>query len=160
MTIHGNSKEIYIYFYFNRLWPGRTGLARYMGQADVRWDLVFLRRIANQLRSKSIMFLLIVLSNEVYRLRLGLKSEWYWVYHSFRGVVNDWGRMNFFIYNGDGISEWYEIIICSGKSWVYIWWPIVVTFSSHSSIIGVFFLVTYGVCGIFEWCHSFRESRE
>ena len=42
-------------------------------------------------------------------------SGWYGVYHSFMGVVNGCGRMRFFIYDGDGISEWYEIIIFSWK---------------------------------------------
>ena len=45
-----------------------------------------------------------------------MESEWY-VYHLFRGVVNGCGRTKFFIYDADGVSEWYELIIFfPGKS--------------------------------------------
>ena len=56
------------------------------------------------------MFLLIVLLEYII---LRLLSEWYGVYHSFRGVVNGSGRMKFFIHDGDGISKWHEIVIFS-----------------------------------------------
>ena len=79
-----------------------------------------------------------------------MESEWYGVYHSFRGGVNGSERMKFSIYDGDGISEWYEIIKKKSpeKSWVYICWLIGITYSSHSSNIGVYLLVIYGVGGI------------
>ena len=43
-----------------------------------------------------------------------MESEWYGVYHSLRGVVNGYGRMQFFIYDGDGISKWCERIDLPG----------------------------------------------
>ena len=45
-----------------------------------------------------------------------MESEWYGVYHSFRGGVNGSERMKFSIYDGDGISEWYGIIIFPRES--------------------------------------------
>ena len=50
---------------------------------------------------------------EAYRLRLG--SEWYGVYFSFRGIVIWLWESEVFIYDGDEISGWHELIICSGK---------------------------------------------
>ena len=82
--------------------------AVYWRQAGIRWYVVFLPRIANHLRSKLTIFLLIVLLK--YNL-LRLVSEWYKVYHPFRGSWNGCGRIKFLIYDGDGISEWCEVII-------------------------------------------------
>ena len=62
-----------------------------------------------------------------------MESAWYGVYHSFRGVVHGCEIIKLFIYDGDGISEWYQIISCSGKSWVYIWWLIVITYQVFKS---------------------------
>ena len=81
------------------------------------------------------------------------------VLNVFSGVANGCGRMKFFSYDGDGISEWYEVIICSGKvvsvylltgrNYVY----------QYSSNVGVSLFVTYGVGGISERYRSCRESR-
>ena len=59
------------------------------------------------------MFLLIVLLKYII---LRLVSEWYEYYRSFTASWNGCGRMKFLTYDGDGISEWYEVIICSRKA--------------------------------------------
>ena len=52
---------------------------------------------------------------KVYRLRLGwnLNGTEFIIAHGSREWL--W-ESEVFIYDGDGISEWYEIISCSGKS--------------------------------------------
>ena len=49
-----------------------------------------------------------------------MESEWYGVISFVQGSRVGWGRKQFFIYDGDGISEWYEIIIVSRESREYI----------------------------------------
>ena len=66
------------------------------------FEMWFLRRIAKHLRSKLIMFILIVLSTYII---LRSVSEWYGVYHSFRGSRNGYGRMQFLADDGNGIQN-------------------------------------------------------
>ena len=78
----------------------------------------------------------------MYRLQLGYNLN-------DAGVVNGCRRMNFFIYDGDGISKCNEImIVFPGKSWVYICWLIVISDSSYSSNTGISLLVISGVSGL------------
>ena len=44
-----------------------------------------------------------------------MESEWYGVISFVQGSRVGWGRKQFFIYDGDGISEWYEISLFHGK---------------------------------------------
>ena len=65
------------------------------------------------------------------------------------------GRKKFVIYDEDGISGWYDIIVFSGKI-VSVYLLTDRNFVSKSAVMLEFLLfVTYGVGGIFEWVVSF-----
>ena len=69
--------------------------------------------------------------------------------------------MEVFINDGDGILECYEIMFFfPGKSSVYTWWLIVLSYSIHSSSTRVSSLVIYGVGGMVTWYRLVRESHE
>ena len=105
------------------------------------WDVVFLRRIAKHLRSKLIMFILIVLSKYII---LRSVSEWYGVYHSFRGSRNGYGRMQFLADDGNGIQNGMKLsFFVPGTSWVYFevyCWLVVIT---YPTAVRLEFLICY-----------------
>ena len=70
-------------------------------------------------------------------------------------------RVNFFINDGDGISEWYEVIICPRKV-VSVDLLTDRNYVSKSAVIVEFLnlLLTAWVEFLSEWYHSFQESRE
>ena len=69
--------------------------------------------------------------------------------------------MKFFIKDGDGISEWHEVIICSGKV-VSVYLLTGRNFVSKSAVIleFLYFLHTAWVEFSSEWYRSFLENRE
>ena len=127
----------------------------YWRQADSRWDMVFLRRIVNHLRSKLTMFLLIVLLKYII---LRLVSEWYEGYHSFRGSWNGCGRMKLLIYDGGGIFRmvWSYHVFRGKVVSVYL---LTDRNDQYSSNIGVPCFFRRG-WNEWYWYRSFRESRE
>ena len=75
--------------------------------------------------------------------------------------MNGCGRIEVFNNDGDGILECYGIIFfVPGKSSVYTWWLIVLTYSIHSSSTRVSSSVIYGVGGMVTWYRLVRESHE
>ena len=71
------------------------------------------------------------------------------------------GRNKFVIYDGDGISEWYENIIFSGKA-VNVYLLTDRNYVSKSAVIleFLYLLLLTWVEFSNEWYRSFQESRE
>ena len=86
-----------------------------------------------------------------------------WLFYQQYHFANAYsqGRNKFVIYDGDGISEWYEIIILSGKV-VSVYLITDRNCVSKPAVILEFLilLLTAWVEFSSEWYRSFQESRE
>ena len=86
-----------------------------------------------------------------------------WLFYKQHHFANAcWqGRKKFVIDDGDGISEWYEIITFSGKV-VSVYLLTDRSYISKSAVIlgFLYLLLTAWVKFSSEWYRSFQESRE
>ena len=80
--------------------------------------------------------------------------------HHFANACSQGGN-KFFIYDGDGISEWYEMIIFSGKV-VSVYLLTDRNYVSKSAVIleFLYLLLTAWVEFSSEWYRSFQKNRE